>query len=310
MKKETGLVVTFSILSLILCVFMILCNTMIVFAEEEVVVEKPCKVIIEDAQYGDILSDLLEGDIGETVTVSVKEYPFCKVTAVYINGESIALTEDGTYTFLLKEGENTIRADFEIDNEKLAVVAGYINQAKEDGWTSLFTMENLFNLISWVLTALFSSGFLITLVKNKKIESKTQDQILNLVTESLTSSNTNQIKTFLANAFGPAIETISERLKTSESVMLAVARCMLLAQENTPEARLAIVTELTNLGKTEEELAAKVRAVIQEEKAKEEEAKKEQENAIAELEKQNETLGVVEIEEDKKTTDEDDFGQL
>ena len=57
---------------------------------------------------------------------------------------------------------------FEINQEDMAILAENINSYKKGNFEDIFSMNNIFNLIEWTLTTLFSAGFLVVLLKNKK----------------------------------------------------------------------------------------------------------------------------------------------
>ncbi|WP_281512138.1 hypothetical protein [Mammaliicoccus vitulinus] len=69
-----------------------------------------------------------------------------------------------------------------------------------------------------------------------------------------------------------------------------MARCLLLSQENTPEARLTIIKELTKLKESNEDLAAKIKAVIDDEVQKNKEIQNAKKKAIEELNESNDNL--------------------
>lgn len=272
--------------------------------EEPVVVEEepeevvyPSKVVISNTNYGDVLVDIEEGNVGDIVTIYAKPYTLCKLVSVSVNGTQLVADENGNYSFALVEGENIINAQFEIDQEQIKFVAGLIESAKEGDWTSFFSVKNLFTIISWVITAGSAAGFCITLIKSKKIKSGTVTDVAKAVNNAIDSNEAKIIKEFLNGTFGPAMEKINSQLTHTEDVVKVLARCMILAQEGTPEARLAIIQELTNIQKTESDLAQQVKALIDEAILKEKALEEKKKSEIAELEEANNSIELVAEEE-------------
>lgn len=278
---------------------------------EEEEVEYPCKVIIAEASYGDVLADIEGGEIGDICTLIAKPYVLCSIKSIQVNGVDLTVTEEGYYQFALVEGENVITAEFKIDQEQVAAMMAIYEQTKEKGLASLFTMENLLALIGYAISILMGSGFLITWLKTKTIKSATAKNIEDVVVTCLSTSNTDALNKFLKEIFGPSFDKISESLKSTQEICRVLARCMVLAQEDTPEARLAIIKELTNLNEGDKDLAAQVKAIIAEQQAEQQAAEKQKADAIAELEAANEKISA-EIAVDNKANEVEtgDYGQF
>lgn len=250
----------------------------------------PCKVVANLSKGGDVMFDIEEGQIGDIVTAYVKADFLFAVSSVQINGTSIELSSDGKYQFTLVEGDNIFSVEFKVNNEKLTEIANLINGVKEDGFTSLFTVSNLLNVISWVISVFLSSGFFITLIKNKKLKSKTVDEVVEIVKETLQSENAEILKEFVEKLVGPALETITSKMDAMDDCMKVFCRCYVLAQDDTPENRLAIINELTKLNNNDEALTAQIRAIVKEEQKAQEEKIVARDKAIEELKKNNANL--------------------
>lgn len=278
-----------------------------IFAEE--VSTLPCQVVTNIEGYGNAECSVTEGNVGDVVKINVSPYVFCKLASVKANGVDLTPNENGEYSFALIEGENIISVTFIFDEEQVGTLAGYMNQAKEEGIESLFTMENLFNLISWVISLLMGSGFLITWIKTKTIKSATSESVK---TDCINATN-NAVSTSLGEFWNdkmiPTLNSIGVKLANMEEVCQTLARCMVLAQENTPESRLAIIEELTKLKNSSVDLAAAVKSLIAMEVQNKEEEEKAKKEAILELEKANEAIEVkestensIEIEKNQEIT--------
>lgn len=309
MKRFKIFLVLFSIFASVSILFLAFAP---VYAEEnteseagEVVNENyPCKIVESISDGGDVLFDITEGNVGDTVTAYVKPDLLFSVTSVVINGNQVQLDDDGKYQFQLIDGENVVSIEFNIDNEKLEEISAIINGVKEKGIKSLFTIENLLNLLSWFLSIFMSSGFLITLIKNKKIESKTTDKLSELYSNLTKKELGLIINKFLDGTVSKILDTQTLKIDKIDECIKALARCMILSQENSPEARLAIITELTNLNDDNEVLSARIRNIVKEEQAAQEQAIIERDRALEELKKSTEEIVVISNE------DGDNYGQI
>ena len=123
------------------------------------------------------------------------------------------------------------------------------------------------------------------------------------VNEVVDSNEAKVVKEFLSKSFGPAMDRINEKLLHTEEVCKVLARCMILAQENTPEARLAIIQELTSIQKSESDLAAQVEQLINEAIEKNKAAESQKMQQIAELEEANNSIEVVELEAENNNSE-------
>lgn len=252
-------------------------------------------VTVNKNDYGDILVDITEGNAGDVVTISAKPYILCKVIKVVANGVELTANEDGNYTFALIEGENIISVEFELNNEQLAEIMKLIESTKGKNLEDIFTIENISTILTWLITMVFSSGFFVTLIKTKKIKADTIKQVEDVMNSELYKA----VESYLKDTFGPSFDALSEKLKTTEDVCTTLARCFILSQENTPEARIAIINELTALKKTDEELSEQVRQIIDKEINKNKELAEQKKKAIEELEKQNEEITSIATEKNE-----------
>lgn len=265
-------------------------------------VQYPCKVVETIGTGGDVLFDKTEGNAGDVVTALVKANFLYSVSKVTINGAVVEITKDGKYEFVLVDGENTFTVDFIVNNEQLQEVVGLIEQAKENGIASLFTVNNLLTVITWVVMALFSSGFFLTLIKNKRLKTSTINQVQSAVTSSVNAEVAKAINEFLEKTFKVVLNTITEKVDGTNECMKVVCRCLVLAQNDTPENKLAIINELTNLNVNDETLTNKIKEIVAQEQAAQEQKIIERDKAIEELKQSNENLSVKE--------DTDTYGQL
>jgi hypothetical protein len=264
------------------------------FFEDKPIVDEPivypCNVVIVDSAYGELMVDIEEGNIGDVVTITPKAYAFCKLVSVTANGIVITPNETGVYEFLLVEGENKLSAVFEINQEDMAILAENINSYKKGNWEDIFTMNNIFNLIEWTLTTLFSAGFLVVLLKNKKVKALTGDEISASVNDKVPEKVVKVVEKVVQETFAPMFSTMKEAFENMNNCVETLTRCTILAQENTTDSRLAIVDEIAKIKSSTKELQEEARAIINSEIIANMRAKIEQKLAIEELEKKNEEI--------------------
>lgn len=293
-----------------------LATSSVCYAKEEVVlleettpetvetVEYPCKVVENVSDGGNVLCDITEGNVGDKVTVLVKPEFLFSVESITINGNKVEITKEGKYEFELVEGENIITVKFVVNNEKLTEIAELISNVRNNGFSSLFTVSNLLNLISWVISVLLSSGFFITLIKNKRLRARTIEEVQTAVTDVVDKKVSEAILNFLKEILGPTLNTITDKVDGTNECIKVFCRCFVLAQDDTPENRLAIINELTKLNNNDEALTNQIRAIIKEEQKAQEERIIARDKAIEELKKNNENL----VKNDEEQVD--NYGQF
>ena len=250
----------------------------------------PCQVITSEYEFGSIYVDLLEGEVGDLVTIHATPSLLCEVVKISVNGVALSANEDGNYTFRLVEGRNVISATFQVSNEQVADVLNLIKSLEGKTWEDLFTVENLIILITFMLVTIFGSGLLIQLLKNKNSNKQLADNVNQKFEEETLVAIQKVVKDFLEDKFGPSFDEISKEMKSLDTVARTMANCFLLSQENTPEARLAVAKELTKLAETRKDLAEEVKKIINSQKDEIIKTELEKQRAIEELEKENEQL--------------------
>ena len=273
---------------------------------------------VEDSKhiYGDILLSKESGHVGDEVVAIISGNPTMdisgKTVAMYkyalsyvtVNGEKISPydMEKGEYHITLVEGMNDVRAYFSGRVELSILDITSIN------WKNLLTVDNLLKLIYFALTLFLSSGFFITLIKSRQQRAKTTDEITNIVNASVKAVTSDNVQSFLNETVKPLLDKQSEQLSDSAETSRVLMRVALLAQENTPESRLAITKELQNYKTSDKDLAAQIQTIVENSIKKAEEDKKAKEEAIQEAKKSVESLGVDDGEVEHEEADE--YGKL
>nr|DAP71022.1 MAG TPA: hypothetical protein [Bacteriophage sp.] len=258
--------------------------------------EFPCKVVLDNIQYGDVIIDKTEGNIGDIVTVYAKPYSLFGLKSLTVNGTALVANEDGSYTFAMVEGENLVSAVFEVNQDEIKYILSLVDTVKNGKFEDLFTLKNLIMLISWAISLFMGSGFCVTLLKSKKIKAQTAQEISTAVQTATETEVSKGINTFLAEKFGPSFDELSKSLTDITATCQSMARCMVLSQENTPEARLAIIQELSANSKKAETLADEVKKIVHAEIETNKQAEQDKLDMIKELEKKNNSLGNATIE--------------
>lgn len=255
--------------------------------EENVQVVYPCKVVITENQYGEIAASQMEGNIGDVVEIYHTPWLLYSLETIACNGVLLTPNEYGIYTIELVEGENVISATFVVDDVKLEKVAELLNQAKQGDWKSIFSVSNLMQLISWLITTFCASGFFVTLYKMKKYKVTTMEEVNTNVQKAVDTGCANSITNFLTDFMSSYSKTTTEKLDSMEKSNKTLVKCFILMQENTPESRMAILSELDNLSSDKDNtaLTLTIKELIKEEVQKQEEKSKALEESIVELEK-------------------------
>ena len=265
--------------------------------------EYACKVVLQPCQYGDMLADKEGGNVGDVVTLIAKPYSLFGVESVTVNGVALTQNEDGNYNFTLVEGENVVVATFKVNQEEISYILGLIEKAKDGNWEDIFSLKNLFTIISWVISLFTAGGLCLTLLKKQKIKAKTAEEISAAVEEVTKGETSKAVNAFMEKILGPSFDMFGEKLKEINEMCASMARCMVLAQENTPEARLAIIQELSKTNEKAQDLAEEVKKIVHDEMSATEKEKQGKIDTLKDLEEKNNALGNQPINETQKSSE-------
>lgn len=231
----------------------------VVFAEgeeEEQIVEEteeptplPCSVVVDPVKHGSISLSIVEGNVGDICVITAKHDLLYKVDKVLANGATLVESEttSGEFSFALVEGENKISATFVVDEELCGALTNIISEAANKDWTRLFSVENVITLVKWVL----DGGILIAMIRyyikdkrlEKKLENKVQDTVVKIIPETTEKTVLTTVEKVITPMFE---ETKSDYIEIMKGLS-SLAKCMALAQENTPESKNAILDVLSGL---------------------------------------------------------------
>ena len=234
-------------------------RSLLVKAEDEIVDPEPqpepepevfeCSVVVVESQNGTVSVDKLEGHVGEEVNLNVKHDVFYLVKSVSVNGTELVEDEDisGKYSFLLVEGENKVEAKFVIDEELLGEMSVLFEQAKAKDWSNLFSVENLIRVVSFLLNGGILLAIVRYYVKDKKLEGKLENKVSDTVAKVVPEATKEIVTATIKDLIMPVFTEMKLDSEETKNALTVFSRCFALAQENTPEARIAITQELSSL---------------------------------------------------------------
>ena len=161
------------------------------------------------------------------------------------------------------EGENKISIKFIIDKELLGEMSTVVEQASNKDWTNLFSVKNIITTVAFLL----NSGILFAIaryyIKDKKLEKKVENKIETTVSNVLPDASKKIILEALEKLITPYFAQIQATTADLQVVMATMCRCLALAQEGTPEARIAITKELSALSLSDNALITAIQEKIE-----------------------------------------------
>ena len=211
--------------------------------------EKPCKVVIEKSEHGSVEVDITEGKVGDIVTITAKHDMLYKIKGVYVNGTALIEDENtsGLFVFSLVEGENKITAEFVVDEELCGTLTDIISEATNKDWTNLFSMENVITLVKWLL----DGGVLIAMVryfvKDKRLADKLEEKVKETCEKIVPDNTKNAVIENTKTIIEPMFNQVVQDGALARQLMGIMVKCMVLMQQNTPEAKIAILDEFEKL---------------------------------------------------------------
>ena len=208
-----------------------------------------CLVFWAEKDHGKIIVDKDKGHIGDIVTITVNPDIFYITDYVKVNGISLVEDENlrDTYKFALVEGNNEIDAHFIIDEELLGKMSVMVEEATNKDWTNLFSVKNVITLVALI----FDGGILLAVVryfvKDKKLADKVEKKVETTVKEVLPDTTKEIVLNTIQELITPYFAKLEVGFNDIQEMLVVFCRCFALAQEDTPEARIAITKELASL---------------------------------------------------------------
>lgn len=208
-----------------------------------------CKVVLNVMLHGKVKVDKTEGHVGDIVTVTANPDLFYLVEFAEVNGSILVEDEEtrGLYKFALVEGDNRITIKFAIDKELLGEMSTIYEQASNKDWTNLFTIENVITLIKWLL----DGGILIAMVryfiKDKRLADKVENKVKESCEKIIPEAAKNAVIENTKLVIEPMFNQVVQDGALARQLMGIMVKCMVLMQQNTPEAKIAILDEFEKL---------------------------------------------------------------
>lgn len=242
----------------------------------------------------------------ESKIVYIYEY---KPTMVKFAGEEVAANEDKTYT--LERPAEKGEYNLEIYFTKTLVVNPM--DLTSLNWSSLLTVQNLMTIGSWVVLFVGIVAMYFVNMHYKKRGSTSLEEVKSCLSKEIEErfgdTVAKQVNELLDVVIKKSYESIEKHLSTVDGNVATLVRCLLVMQENTPEARLAVTKYLSELQATNDDQAKQVKELIESEIKKYEETKEARNKALAEAEQKNSEWQKV-AEEPDGGEDDGGFGSL
>lgn len=208
-----------------------------------------CSVVLSEYVHGEITVDKDRGHVGEIVTMTVKPTLLYLVEYVKVNG--VNLVEDETtkwvYSFALVEGENKVEAKFAVDKELLGEMSVIYEQAINKDWTHLFSLDNVLRIVAFLL----EGGILLVIaryfIQDKKIGDGVERGVSKTVSKVVPEAAKEAVLANTKEVLKPMFSEITAYQQDIIRVVGILVKCIALMQEDTPDARRAILAELSNL---------------------------------------------------------------
>lgn len=216
--------------------------------------------------------------------VYIYEY---KPTLVKFNNVEIKANEDKTYTLARPEEAGTY--DLAIYFTKTIVLNPL--DLTSLNWSSFLTVSNLMTIVSWAVIVI---GIIAVFAINQKYRTRgsttlqeVKNQLSAQIENQFGETVAKQVNELLDVVVKKAFDSINEKLDSTNNNMTTLMRCLLVMQENTPEARLAVTKYLSELDKSSDEQAQQVKAIIEAEMEKYKNEQLSKRKALEEAQKSN-----------------------
>lgn len=278
-------------------------GSVMVKAEDEVVEPTAeATVVLPKLEHGNIEATITEGNVGDICKLNIKAEVLYLVGSVSVNGTALVEDENirGLYSFALVSGENVVSVNIVINEEILGQLSGIYSQLRSKDWANLFTVENLLTLIKWV----FDCGILIALIRYYVRDKRLAAKLEKATKEELDKVIPQATKETVVSTVKEVMEPIFAQIKADNveivNGMSTFARAMALAQQNTPESRVAILELLSKLNISDEKTISEVKTYIDKLFAEHLDSYNNVMNSLNKISEENKAI----IEEDKPVEEE------
>lgn len=159
-------------------------------------------------------------------------------------------------------------------------------------WASFFTVQNLMTVLAWVVILAGIITLYFVNAHYKKKGSTTLDDVKKyvngVVADQCGQGVASSVSKALERIIGVGLENIDAKLAKVDNNNATLVRCLLLMQEDTPQARLAIIECLSKLDVSQDGKANEVAQMIKAEMDKYKAEQEAREKALEEAKKANE----------------------
>ena len=224
-------------------------NAIVACAEGEEQEIFECSVVLDKYEHGKISVDKEQGHIGDIVTITAKHDLCYLVESVSVNGTSLVEDEEisGKYFFALVEGENKISAKFVIDKELLGEMSTIVEQASNKDWTNLFSVENVVRIVTFLLNGGLLLAMVRYFIKDKRIAKNVETSVKESMAKVVPETTKQVIIENTKEVIEPIFVKTSAYQEEIIRVLAVLIKCIALMQEDTPDAKRAVLSELANL---------------------------------------------------------------
>lgn len=221
-------------------------------------------VVINKVAHGTVEADVMEGVEGDICTLNIKAEILYVVSSVKVNGTALVEDEDisGLYKFAMVKGENVVDVSIVVDNNLLGDLSSIYAQMRDKDWTHLFSVENVLRIVTFVLNGGILSAVICYVIRDKKLAAKvektTRATLSDIVPETTKNIIIQSVRDFIEPMFAQMKADNVEMMKA----LGVFAKVLALAQEDTPESRIAIINMLSELKISDEKTLAEVKSYI------------------------------------------------
>lgn len=255
---------------------------------EETEVLPECTVVLDEVENGTITADIMEGDAGTicTLTIEAKEKGYI-VDKILLNGAVLKEFEFSNslkkveYQFVLTAGENKITATF--------IYSEIASQLEDKGFdlNDIFSLKNIIVLLALILNGGLLIGMVRYYIKDKKLADKVENAIKESINKIIPDLTRQIVLENFEKILTPMMSETNSRMIDMQEALSKFAKCLALSQQNTPEAKTAIINELASLKIGDAQTIADVKAYIERIVAEQMKAYQDTMKAIEEIKNMN-----------------------
>lgn len=240
--------------------------------DEPAVVEPVAEatVVLPKLEHGTITSSITEGNVGDICELDVRAEILYIVSGVTVNGTALVEDENikGIYKFALVAGENKVVVNIVVNAEILGDLSTIYEQLRNKDWTRLFSVENVLILVKWVLDCGILIAIIRYYVRDKRLAGKLEEAVKKEIDKIIPESTKQTVIATIKEVLEPLFAQLKADNMEIMNGLTIFSKVLALAQEGTPESRVAILDLLSQLklsdAKTLEEVKRYIDLVLKE----------------------------------------------